>query len=96
MENLVGYAKADLIVPAEPDVERLDEANTAAREWCEEVNAQQHSEICAIPAERLVTERELWLAAVAAAAGSGGSRCARSTGCHGCGSARPATRSRSV
>ena len=59
MENLVGYAKADLMVPAEPDVEHLYEANMAARAWCEEVNAQQHSEICAVPAERLVIEAEL-------------------------------------
>ena len=59
VENLVGYAKADLIVPAEPDVERLYEANMAARGWCQEVNAQQHSEICAVPAERLGIEAEL-------------------------------------
>jgi len=56
VENLVGYAKSDLVVPAEPDIDHLDEANTAARAWCAEVNAQRHSEICAIPAERLVTE----------------------------------------
>ena len=59
VENLVGYAKSDLVVPAEPDVQRLDAANGAARAWCAEVNAQLHSEICAVPAERLVTEREL-------------------------------------
>ena len=59
VENLVGYAKADLMVPAEPDVERLYEANMAARGWCQEVNAQQHSEICAVPAERLGIEAEL-------------------------------------
>ena len=27
--------------------------------WCVEVNAAVHSEICAVPAERLVIEREL-------------------------------------
>jgi hypothetical protein len=59
VENLVGYAKSDLVVPAEPDVARLDYANVDGRAWCEEVNAQVHSEICAVPAERLVTEREL-------------------------------------
>jgi hypothetical protein len=59
VENLVGYAKSDLVVPALPDVERLDAANGDGRAWCDEVNAQVHSEICAIPAERLVTEREL-------------------------------------
>ena len=56
VENLVGYAKADLMVPAAADVEHLAEANTAAKGWCEEVNNQQHSEICAVPAERLAVE----------------------------------------
>lgn len=59
VENLVGYAKADLMVPADIDVERLEAANTAARAWCVEVNDQQHSEICARPVERLTTEAEL-------------------------------------
>jgi hypothetical protein len=34
-------------------------ANEAARDWLEEVNAQQHSEIMAVPSERLDVEREL-------------------------------------
>jgi transposase len=59
VENLVGYAKSDLMVPAETDVDRLDVANTSAREWCEQVNSVRHSEIAAVPAERLVTEAEL-------------------------------------
>jgi hypothetical protein len=59
VENLVGYAKTDLMVPAEADVEQLDRANTAARAWCVEVNARQHSEIWAVPAERLGSEAEL-------------------------------------
>ena len=59
VENLVGYAKSDLIVPAEPNVARLGDANTDARGWCDEVNTAVHSEICAIPSQRLVTEREL-------------------------------------
>ena len=59
VENLVGYAKADLMVPAAADVERLAAANVAARAWCVEVNNQQHSEICALPVERLVTEATL-------------------------------------
>jgi transposase len=59
VENLVGYAKSDLVVPTEPDVERLDEANETARVWCGEANGRLHSEICAIPAERLIAEREL-------------------------------------
>ncbi|MGH9060005.1 MAG: IS21 family transposase, partial [Acidimicrobiales bacterium] len=59
VENLVGYAKADLVVPADLDAQRLDVANVAARVWCEEVNQVAHSEICAVPAERLVVEAEL-------------------------------------
>jgi hypothetical protein len=58
VENLVGYAKRDLIVPQEPFGD-LGEANVAAAGWCAEVNAVVHSEICAVPAERLVIEREL-------------------------------------
>src|SRR5580704_893702 len=37
----------------------LAAANAAAAAWCAEVNGVIHSEICAVPAERLVTEREL-------------------------------------
>jgi transposase len=58
VEHLVGYAKRDLIVPQAPFGE-LDAANAAARDWCAEVNAATHSEICAVPTERLQTEREL-------------------------------------
>jgi transposase len=58
VENLVGYAKADLMAPQAPFGD-LAAANAAAAAWCAEVNAAVHSEICAIPAERLVTEREL-------------------------------------
>lgn len=59
VENLVGYVKSDLMIPAELTVGDLAAANTAGALWCGEVNAAQHSEICAVPAERLVTEREL-------------------------------------
>jgi len=59
VEHLVGYAKRDLIVPAEPTVADLAAANTAAAAWCAEVNAVVHSEICAVPAERLEQERAL-------------------------------------
>jgi len=55
VENLVGYAKSDLIVPQAPFGD-LAAANVA---WCAEVNGVIHSEICAVPAERLVIEREL-------------------------------------
>jgi transposase len=59
VEHLVGYAKRDLIVPAEPSATDLAAANQAAAAWCAEVNAAMHSEICAIPAGRLQTERAL-------------------------------------
>ena len=66
VENLVGYAKHDLMVPLQMNAAPVAEtvvdlatANTAARAWCNEVNAATHSEICAIPAERLETERNL-------------------------------------
>ncbi|MCA2230506.1 IS21 family transposase, partial [Nonomuraea aurantiaca] len=58
VENLVGYAKRDLVVPQAP-FDDLAVANVAARQWCAEVNTVTHSEICAIPAERLAGEREL-------------------------------------
>jgi hypothetical protein len=58
VEHLVGYAKRDLMVPQQP-FDDIDAANTAARLWCGEVNAAQHSEIAAIPLDRLETERPL-------------------------------------
>jgi transposase len=61
VEALAGYVQRDLIVPtlmsggwAEPE-----EANAAAKAWCAEVNGHVHSEIAAIPAERLLSERDL-------------------------------------
>jgi transposase len=59
VEHLVGYAKRDLMIPASPDLSDLAAANRAAEAWCAEVNAAVHSEICAVPAERLDTERGL-------------------------------------
>src|SRR3954470_17196471 len=68
VEALVGYAKRDLMVPleiAQPSVADLTDlgdlaaANAAAVGWCAEVNASVHSQICAVPAERLQAEREL-------------------------------------
>jgi hypothetical protein len=59
VENLVGYVKSDLMIPEELSVSDLATANAKGRHWCDEVNAAVHSEICAIPAERLTTEREL-------------------------------------
>ena len=58
VENLVGYAKRDLMVPQAP-FEDLAAANAQAAAWCAEINGVIHSEICAVPAERLVIEREL-------------------------------------
>jgi Mu transposase-like protein/integrase-like protein len=58
VENLVGYAKTDLMIPQAPFA-GLAAANAAAAAWCTEVNGVAHSEICAVPAERLVIEREL-------------------------------------
>jgi hypothetical protein len=59
VEALVGYARSDLVIPAiaEGGWADLSVANAAARVWCAEVNGQVHSEIVAVPAERLVTER---------------------------------------
>jgi hypothetical protein len=63
VENLVGYAKTDLMVPGADETgapfEDLVAANAAAAAWCIQVNGVVHSEICAVPAERLATEREL-------------------------------------
>jgi transposase len=58
VEHLVGYAKSDLMVPQAPFGD-LAAANAAAAAWCAEVNGVVHSEICAVPAEQLVIEREL-------------------------------------
>jgi len=59
VENLVGYSKRDLMIPQQPSLTNLAAANTAAAAWCVEVNAVTHSEICAVPAERLEQERTL-------------------------------------
>ncbi|TAM86492.1 MAG: IS21 family transposase, partial [Jatrophihabitans sp.] len=56
VENLVGYAKEDLVIPLAPGAS-VAEANAAATLWCAEVNAARHSETAAVPAERLVAER---------------------------------------
>jgi transposase len=57
VEHLVGYAKSDLPMPE--DTEDLTVWNRAAVSWCAELNSTEHSEICAVPAERLNTEQEL-------------------------------------
>lgn len=65
VENLCGYAQDDLAVPLLTEAAvtgkpiTLRDANAAAVVWCAEVNAATHSEICAVPDERLMVEREL-------------------------------------
>jgi transposase len=59
VENLVGYAKSDLMIPADGWDANLAAANAAARVWCGEVNGVEHSETCAVPVERLVDEAVL-------------------------------------
>jgi transposase len=59
VENLVGYVKRDLMIPEELDARDLQRANESARDWMQEVNAAQHSEISAVPSERLCVELEL-------------------------------------
>lgn len=57
VEHLMGYAQRDLVVPV-GRFEDVEQANEAARAWCVEVNGRVHSEIVAIPAERLIAEAE--------------------------------------
>ena len=58
VENLVGYAKSDLLTPLLLDDELdPDKSNEAAKGWCGEVNAAVHSEIVAVPEQRLAPER---------------------------------------
>jgi transposase len=65
VENLCGYSQRDLAVPLLTEAAiigvpvDLRAANAAARAWCVEVNTAVHSEICAVPEERLIIEREL-------------------------------------
>jgi transposase len=90
VENLVGYAKRDLVIPQGPFAD-VAAANAAAGGWCAEVNAAVHSETCAVPAERLEKERELLgpLPSLRPATGSpGASRKAGRLSCVRFGSAR--------
>ncbi len=57
VESLVGYVKSDFIIPEE--LEDAATANDKAPVWMAEVNTQVHSEICAVPLERLTSERPL-------------------------------------
>jgi len=60
VENLVGYVKSDLMIPEQLSVADLADANEKGRAWCAEVNSAVHSEIMAVPAERLAVEAELF------------------------------------
>ncbi|HZO70498.1 MAG TPA: IS21 family transposase, partial [Kribbellaceae bacterium] len=53
------YAKSDLVVPAEDFGGDLAVANAAAAAWCAQVNAAPHSQIAAVPDERLAVERDV-------------------------------------
>jgi hypothetical protein len=65
VEHLCGYAQRDLAVPLLTEAAvagtpvDIRAANIAATAWCAEVNAAIHTEIQAIPDERLIAEREL-------------------------------------
>jgi transposase len=63
VENLVGYAKRDLLVPLAVDgAVDLAAANAAAAGWCQEVNGRRHSEIAAVPSERFAATEAALLA----------------------------------
>ena len=63
VEHLVGYAQRDLVVPLLTDADLsgrpvdLAAANAAAKAWCIEVNTRVHTEIDAVPAQRLREEQ---------------------------------------
>ncbi|HET8657690.1 MAG TPA: IS21 family transposase [Micromonosporaceae bacterium] len=59
VEALVRYAKSDLVVPADDFAGDLAVANQAAIAWCAEVNTAVHSQVAAVPDERLAVERDV-------------------------------------
>jgi hypothetical protein len=58
VEALCRYATYDLVIPA-GGWEDETAANADARAWCEEVNRRLHSEIAAVPNDRLEEERRV-------------------------------------
>ena len=58
IEALCRYAQEDLVIPA-GRWSNETEANYACRAWCDEVNANLHATIAAIPNDRLDEERKL-------------------------------------
>lgn len=65
VEHLCGYSQRDLVVPLLTEAQiagvpvSLAAANEAAAAWCDDVNATVHSEIAAVPEQRLLTERQV-------------------------------------
>jgi hypothetical protein len=65
VEHPCGYAQSDLVVPLVTEATisgvpiSVAAANAAAAGWCGEVNAAVHSEIAAVPDERLAVERDV-------------------------------------
>jgi hypothetical protein len=59
VEAVVRLAKSDLVVPADDFGGDLTVGNAASAGWCDEVNAQVHSETQAVPSERLTVERDV-------------------------------------
>jgi transposase len=59
VEHLAGYGQRDLVAPQEGWDGDIGRANRAAGLWGLEVNGRVHSEIQAVPAERLEEEREV-------------------------------------
>lgn len=59
LEHARAVGADDLAVGAAAVLADLDGANRAAAAWCAQVNAQVHSETCAVPDQRLATEVEL-------------------------------------
>lgn len=57
VEALVRYVKSDCI-PAE-GVSSLAAGNRWAQQWMDEANSEVHPETCAVPAQRLLIERQL-------------------------------------
>ena len=66
VEHLCGYAQSDLLVPLVTEAAvsgqpvSVAAANAAAAEWCLEVNAAVHSEICAVPTSVWVPSATCW------------------------------------
>jgi hypothetical protein len=94
VEALVGYAKADLVVPDAAGWDGLADANAAAVAWCAEVNARTHSQTCAVPTSGWRPNGTCWVRCRACARRCAVASLARSIGWRPCGSARPAIRSR--